>query len=96
MHDLYRRFIRSDATEKHYVFVGRLVTAGLMLVAALVTKYINTASTGFTLLLSIGAGTGLLYLLRWYWWRVNATAEVAAMAASQRSRTCAARRVTGW
>jgi Na+/proline symporter len=82
VHDLYRRFIRSDATEKHYVFVGRLVTAGLMLVAALVTKYINTASTGFTLLLSIGAGTGLLYLLRWYWWRVNATAEIAAMAAS--------------
>ena len=82
VHDLYRRFIRSDATEKHYVFVGRLVTAGLMLVAALVTRYINTASTGFTLLLSIGAGTGLLYLLRWYWWRVNASAEIAAMAAS--------------
>ena len=82
VHDLYRRFIRTDATEKHYVFVGRLVTAGLMLVAALVTKYINTASTGFTLLLSIGAGTGLLYLLRWYWWRVNASAEIAAMAAS--------------
>ena len=82
VHDLYRRFIRSDATEKHYVFVGRLVTAGLMLVAALVTRYINTASTGFTLLLSIGTGTGLLYLLRWYWWRVNASAEIAAMAAS--------------
>ena len=82
VHDLYRRFVRSDATEKHYVLVGRLVTAGLMIVAALVTKYINTASTGFTLLLSIGAGTGLLYLLRWYWWRVNATAEIAAMAAS--------------
>lgn len=57
VHDLYRRFVRSDATEKHYVLVGRLVTAGLMLVAALVTKYVNTASTGFTLLLSIGAGT---------------------------------------
>ncbi len=82
VHDLYRRFVRTDATEKHYVLVGRLVTAGLMLVAALVTKYINTASTGFTLLLSIGAGTGLLYLLRWYWWRVNAAAEIAAMVAS--------------
>jgi len=82
VHDLYRRFIRKDATEKHYVGVGRLVTAGLMLVAALVTRYINTASTGFSLLLSIGAGTGLLYLLRWYWWRVNASAEIGAMAAS--------------
>lgn len=82
VHDFYRRFVRRDADEKHYVLVGRLVTAGLMLVAALATKYINTASTGFTLLLSIGAGTGLLYLLRWYWWRVNATAEIAAMVAS--------------
>ncbi|MGA1309689.1 MAG: sodium:solute symporter family protein [Gemmatimonadaceae bacterium] len=82
VHDFYRRFVRADATERHYVMVGRLVTAGLMLVAAFVTRYINTASTGFTLLLSIGAGTGLLYLLRWYWWRVNAAAEIAAMVAS--------------
>jgi Na+/proline symporter len=82
VHDLYRRFLRPDATERHYVQVGRLVTAGLMLIAALVTRYLDTASTGFTLLLSIGAGTGLLYLLRWYWWRVNAAAEIAAMAAS--------------
>ncbi len=82
VHDFYRRFVRRDADEKHYVNVGRVVTALLMLVAGLVTRYINTASTGFTLLLSIGAGTGLLYLLRWYWWRVNATAEIAAMAAS--------------
>jgi len=82
VHDLYRRFLRPDAEERHYVAVGRVVTAGLMLVAALVTRFINTASTGFTLLLSIGAGTGLLYLLRWYWWRVNAAAEIAAMVAS--------------
>jgi len=82
VHDLYRRFVRPEATERHYVLIGRLVTAVLMLIAAFVTRYINTASTGFTLLLSIGAGTGLLYLLRWYWWRVNAAAEIAAMVAS--------------
>ncbi|MFM8781506.1 MAG: sodium:solute symporter family transporter, partial [Gemmatimonadota bacterium] len=82
VHDLYRRFLRPDAEERHYVQVGRMVTAGLMLIAALVTRYLDTASTGFTLLLSIGAGTGLLYLLRWYWWRVNAAAEIAAMVAS--------------
>ncbi|MEX2182102.1 MAG: sodium:solute symporter family protein [Gemmatimonadaceae bacterium] len=82
VHDLYRRFIRPDATERHYVAVGRFVTAGLMVVAAGLTFYIETARAGFTLLLSIGAGTGLLYLLRWYWWRVNASAEVAAMAGS--------------
>ena len=82
VHDLYRRFIRPEASEKHYVLVGRFVTAGLMVVAAGLTFYIETAGAGFRLLLSIGAGTGLLYLLRWYWWRVNTSAEVAAMAGS--------------
>jgi hypothetical protein len=82
VHDLYRRFVQPSASEAHYVLVGRLVTAGLMLVAAGLTFYLETARAGFTLLLSIGAGTGLLYLLRWYWWRVNAAAEVAAMVGS--------------
>lgn len=82
VHDLYRRFMRPDASEKHYVAVGRLATAGLMAAASALTFVIDTASTGFTLLLSIGAGTGLLYLLRWYWWRVNAAAEIAAMVGS--------------
>ena len=82
VHDLYRRFIRNDASEKHYVAVGRVVTALLMVVAAGVTFTLDTASAGFRLLISIGAGTGLLYLLRWYWWRVNAAAEIAAMFAS--------------
>jgi Na+/proline symporter len=82
VHDLYRRFVRTDASEAHYVMVGRLVTAALMVIAAGLTFYLETARSGFTLLLSIGAGTGLLYLLRWYWWRVNAAAEVAAMVGS--------------
>jgi Na+/proline symporter len=82
VHDFYRRFIRTDATEKHYVFVGRLATALLMLLAALITYILDTAQESFTLLLSIGAGTGLLYLLRWFWWRVTAWAEIAAMATS--------------
>ena len=82
VHDFYRRFMRTDASEKHYVFVGRLVTALLMLLAALITYVLDTAQETFTLLLSIGAGTGLLYLLRWFWWRVTAWAEIAAMATS--------------
>jgi Na+/proline symporter len=82
VHDLYRRFVQPSASERHYVLVGRLVTVGLMVMAAGLTFYLDTARTGFTLLLSIGAGTGLLYLLRWYWWRVNAAAEVAAMIGS--------------
>jgi len=82
VHDFYRRFVKGDADEKHYVMVGRIVTALLMAMASLVTYQLDTASSGFQLLLSIGAGTGLLYLLRWYWWRVNAAAEIAAMAGS--------------
>jgi hypothetical protein len=82
VHDLYRRFVKPEASEAHYVLVGRLVTAGLMVIAAALTFYLETARAGFTLLLSIGAGTGLLYLLRWYWWRVNAAAEIAAMLGS--------------
>ncbi|HEX6926584.1 MAG TPA: sodium:solute symporter family protein [Longimicrobiaceae bacterium] len=82
VHDLYRRFIRPDATERHYVFVGRVVTGLLMLVAAGVTLVLDSARQAFELLMSIGAGTGLIYLLRWYWWRINAWTEVAAMASS--------------
>jgi SSS family solute:Na+ symporter len=82
VHDLYRRFIRADADEKHYVMMGRIVTALLMLLAAGMTFLLETARTGFELLLSIGAGSGLLYLLRWYWWRINAWSEIAAMAVS--------------
>lgn len=82
VHDLYRRFMVTTADEKHYVMVGRLVTALLMVFAAAFTYVFDTAKESFNLLLSIGAGTGLLYLLRWFWWRINAWSEVAAMASS--------------
>jgi len=82
VHDFYRRFVRSDKDEKHYVLVGRLTSAGLMVLAALFTLVLNNARASFDLLLSVGAGTGLLYLLRWFWWRVNAWSEIAAMASS--------------
>jgi Na+/proline symporter len=82
VHDLYRRFIREGASEAHYVLVGRLVTAVLMAVAAAITYVLDSARESFQLLLSIGAGTGLLYLLRWFWWRVNAWSEISAMLSS--------------
>jgi Na+/proline symporter len=82
VHDFYRRFIRVDASEKHYVAVGRLVTAALMIAAVAFTYVLETARQSFELLMSIGAGTGLLYLLRWFWWRVNAWSEIAAMTSS--------------
>jgi solute:Na+ symporter, SSS family len=82
VHDFYRRFIRSDATEKHYVLVGRLATAGLVILAASTVYILETAKDNFDILLSIGAGTGLIYLLRWFWWRINAWSEIAAMSSS--------------
>ncbi len=82
VHDFYRRFFRPGQPERHYVQIGRLVTALLMVVAGLVTLVLDTAQSTFNLLLSIGAGTGLLYLLRWYWWRINAWSEIAAMVSS--------------
>lgn len=82
VHDLYRRFVRTDAPERHYVMAGRLVTALLMIAAGVLTLVLESARATFDLLLSIGAGTGLLYLLRWYWWRINAWSEIAAMTTS--------------
>ena len=82
VNDLYRRFLAPGLEERQYVLMGRLVTAMLMVIAASLTYVLDTARESFELLLSIGAGTGLLYLLRWFWWRVNAWSEVAAMAAS--------------
>jgi Na+/proline symporter len=82
VHDFYRRFLKPGADERHYVLVGRLVTAALMVVAALFTLVLDSARQAFELLLSVGAGTGLLYLLRWFWWRINAWSEIAAMVSS--------------
>ncbi len=82
VHDGYRRFVAPNRSEQHYVRMGRAATAGLMLVAALVTLVLDTARETFDLLLSVGAGTGLLYLLRWFWWRINAWSEITAMVVS--------------
>jgi Na+/proline symporter len=82
VHDFYRRFLRPGADERHYVRAGRWVTALLMLLAALLTLVLENARQGFELMMTVGAGTGLLYLLRWFWWRITAWSEVAAMVSS--------------
>lgn len=82
VHDFWRRFIRPNGTEAHYVAMGRLTTVLLMVLAAALTFVLDTAGQAFQLLLSIGAGTGLLYLLRWFWWRINAWCEIVAMVVS--------------
>ncbi len=82
VHDLYRRFLRPDASERHLVLVSRLTTVGLMGCGIMFTLVLETASEAFRLLLSFGAGTGLIYLLRWFWWRINAWSEISAMVVS--------------
>ena len=82
VHDFYRRFITTDAAESHYVSVGRIVTVGLFICSAAVVYLLDSAKDAFDIILQIGAGTGLLYLVRWFWWRVNAWCEVVAMLSS--------------
>jgi SSS family solute:Na+ symporter len=82
VHDFYRRFMRKDAPEHHYVTVGRLTTIGLFLCSSAVVYLLDTAKDAFDIILQVGAGTGLLYLVRWFWWRVNAWCEVVAMISS--------------
>jgi Na+/proline symporter len=82
VHDFYRRFIKPGAEEKHYVLAGRVATVGLFLVSSALVYLLDTAKDAFDVILQVGAGTGLLYLVRWFWWRVNAWCEVAAMVSS--------------
>jgi hypothetical protein len=82
VHDFYRRFINRDATEKHYVWMGRLATIALFFLSSGVVFVLDTAKDAFDIILQVGAGTGLLYLVRWFWWRVNAWCEVVAMISS--------------
>lgn len=77
--DFYRRFINDREKDRHYVMVGRFTTVGLIILAGIVSLWLNNALQAFQILLQIGAGTGLVFLLRWFWWRVNAWSEVAAM-----------------
>ena len=80
VNDVYRRFWAPGRDDRHYANAGRLATVVMMVVAGVVTYFISTVEGAWKFLLAIGAGTGLVYLLRWYWWRINAWSEVSAMA----------------
>ncbi len=82
VNDWYRRFVRPDASEQKLVLVGRLSTAALMIAACAVSLLLSNALQAFQILLQIGAGTGLLFILRWFWWRISAASEIAAMTIS--------------
>jgi Na+/proline symporter len=82
VHDFYRRFVKPSASEREQVMVGRLATVVMMIVAGAFALQLSNALQGFEILLQIGAGTGLLFILRWFWWRINAICEVVAMIVS--------------
>lgn len=82
VNDVYGRFIRPDAEERQKVLVGRVMTVALMICASALALVLESALQAFHLLLTIGAGTGLLFLLRWFWSRINAWSEISAMAFS--------------
>jgi Na+/proline symporter len=80
--DFYRRFLRRSASERHYVLVSRLCTVLLVMVSAWVSIELGSIASGWQVVLQIGAGTGVVYILRWYWWRINAWSEISAMTCS--------------
>ena len=82
VHDFYRRFFVKDKTEAHYVFVGRVFTVLLMVFSAFFALFLNNSLQAFGIILQIGAGTGLIFILRWFWYRVNVYSELTAMVVS--------------
>ena len=80
--DFYRRFVNKNASEGHYVLVSRLCTVLLVIVAAWISVQLGSIASGWQIVLQVGAGTGAVYILRWYWWRINAWSEISAMACS--------------
>ncbi|MBI1745575.1 MAG: Na+:solute symporter [Acidobacteria bacterium] len=88
VNDFYRRFFAKPRSERHFVILSQLVTVLLMLLSALATLYMHTIEGAWKFLMAIGAGTGSVFILRWYWWRINAWSEVSAMAASLITSLC--------
>lgn len=82
VNDFYLRFVRPEASEKELVNVGRISTIVLMVLAAFLALSLSNALEAFQILLQIGAGTGLIFILRWFWWRINAYTEISAMVIS--------------
>jgi SSS family solute:Na+ symporter len=82
VNDFWRRFVDRAASEKRLVLIGRITTVLFMVLASLMALALQSAFQAFQILLQIGAGTGLLFILRWFWWRINALSEITAMAVS--------------
>jgi Na+/proline symporter len=79
VNDFYRRFVQPAESDRHYVTASQVATVGLTIVSAVVTWYMDSIGGAWKYLIATGAGTGAVYILRWYWWRINAWSEVSAM-----------------
>ena len=82
VNDFYHRFIRKDSSKRELVTVARIITIVTIILGAGLGLLLKSAGQAFNLLLMIGAGTGLIYILRWFWWRINAYTEIVAMVSS--------------
>jgi Na+/proline symporter len=82
VNDFYKRFVNPEADEKRMVLIGRISTVVLMILASILALLLSNALQAFEILLQIGAGTGLLFILRWFWWRINPISEITAMVVS--------------
>ena len=82
VNDLYKRFLVRHSTEKHYVLIGKIFTVLLVLASGYTAMQLTSIKQGWELVLNIGFGTGAVYILRWYWWRINAWSEISAMIAA--------------
>jgi solute:Na+ symporter, SSS family len=82
VNDVYLRFIKPDASRRAQVIASRIATVTLMLLSLVVMAFLTSVEQGWKILIGLGAGTGAVFILRWYWWRINAWSEISAMAAS--------------
>jgi solute:Na+ symporter, SSS family len=82
INDFYRRFVKKDGSEGHYVTASRVATVAVTILAAVASLYMQSIEGAWKFLMSIGAGAGLVFMLRWFWWRVNAWSEIGAMSAA--------------
>jgi Na+/proline symporter len=82
INDFYKRFIKKNASPQHYVKAARWATVGIVLAGAVVTSQMESIAGAWKFLLALGAGTGAVYILRWFWWRINAWSEISAMITS--------------
>lgn len=82
INDFYKPYINPDGSNKHYTLVSRIATIIILVIGGYISTVVTSVEKAWTIMLTIGAGTGMVFLLRWFWWRINAWAEIAAMVAS--------------